>query len=112
MDRFDLPDKRWRIVKDWIIRQIDSGEWPADTKLPSIRALTRMFETSITTVQRALADLEADAYVSTVPGLAISSRLQARRNRPAALISPVSRSTSIMRWSRCSPKRLRALPRH
>ncbi|WP_150785343.1 winged helix-turn-helix domain-containing protein, partial [Pseudomonas fluorescens] len=67
MDRFDLPDKRWRIVKDWIIRQIDSGEWPADTKLPSIRALTRMFESSITTVQRALADLEADAYVSTVP---------------------------------------------
>ncbi len=67
MDRFDLPDKRWRIVKDWIIRQIDSGDLAAEAKLPSIRVLARMFETSITTVQRALADLEADAYVSTVP---------------------------------------------
>jgi DNA-binding transcriptional MocR family regulator len=66
MDRFDLPDKRWRIVKDWIIRQIESGEWAAESKLPSIRSLARMFETSITTVQRALADLEADAYVSTI----------------------------------------------
>jgi DNA-binding transcriptional MocR family regulator len=67
MDRFDIPDKRWRIVKGWIVRQIASGEWPAGSKLPSIRAMSRMFEASITTVQHALADLEADAYVSTIP---------------------------------------------
>jgi DNA-binding GntR family transcriptional regulator len=67
MDRFEAPDKRWRRVKDWIIRQIDSGEWPARTKLPSIRTLARLFDTSITTVQRALADLEANAYVLTEP---------------------------------------------
>lgn len=67
MDRFEAPDKRWRRVKDWIIRQIDSGEWPAQTKLPSIRTLARLFDTSITTVQRALADLEANAYVLTEP---------------------------------------------
>lgn len=67
MDRFETPDKRWRRVKDWIIRQIDSGEWPARTKLPSIRTLARLFDTSITTVQRALADLEANAYVLTEP---------------------------------------------
>ncbi|MEO9331150.1 PLP-dependent aminotransferase family protein [Ectopseudomonas guguanensis] len=67
MDRFDVADKRWRIVKDWIIRQIDSGEWPAQTKLPSIRTLARLFTTSITTVQRALVDLEANAYVLSVP---------------------------------------------
>jgi len=67
MDRLDIPDKRWWRVKDWIIRQIDSGEWPAQTKLPSIRTLARLFDTSITTVQRALADLEANAYVLTVP---------------------------------------------
>ncbi|SEN18388.1 PLP-dependent aminotransferase family protein [Pseudomonas sp. ok266] len=83
MDRFDLPDKRWRIVKDWIIRQIDSGEWAAGAKLPSIRTLARMFETSITTVQRALADLEADAYVSTKPriGYFVSASGQAKPAR-------------------------------
>lgn len=67
MDRFEKTDKRWRIVKDWVICQIDSGEWPPDSRLPSIRALARLFETSITTVQRALTDLEANAYVLTVP---------------------------------------------
>ncbi|WP_426201906.1 PLP-dependent aminotransferase family protein [Pseudomonas sp. TWP3-1] len=80
MDRFDLPDKRWRIVKDWVIRQIESGEWAAESKLPSIRTLARLFETSITTVQRALADLEADAYVSTIPrvGYFVSASGQAK----------------------------------
>jgi DNA-binding transcriptional MocR family regulator len=67
MERFDTAEKRWRIVKDWIIRQIESGEWAAESKLPSIRTLSRMFKTSITTVQRALADLEANAYVQTLP---------------------------------------------
>ncbi|RMO80044.1 aminotransferase-like domain-containing protein [Pseudomonas syringae group genomosp. 3] len=67
MDRFDIADKRWRIVRDWIIRQIESGEWAVESKLPSIRTLSSMFKTSITTVQRALADLEANAYVLTLP---------------------------------------------
>jgi len=67
MDRNHKPDKRWHAVKDWIVRQIDSGEWPAGSKLPSVRALTRLFDTSITTVQRALGDLEASAYVLATP---------------------------------------------
>jgi len=67
MDRFDITEKRWRIVKDWVIRQIQSGEWVAGSKLPSIREFSRMFETSITTVQHALADLEAEAYILAVP---------------------------------------------
>lgn len=80
MDRFDVPDKRWWIVKDWIIRQIDSSEWPAQTKLPSIRTLARLFDTSLTTVQRALADLEANAYVLSVPrvGYFVSAAGRAR----------------------------------
>jgi DNA-binding transcriptional MocR family regulator len=67
MKQFDLPDKSWKIVNNWIVRQIESGEWPAQTKLPSIRTLTRLFTTSITTIQRALTDLEANAYVFSVP---------------------------------------------
>lgn len=66
MDSFDRTDKQWQIVRDWIVRQIGSGEWPAESRLPSIRALARLFETSITTVQRALNDLEANAYVTSV----------------------------------------------
>lgn len=67
MDRFDKPEKRWQTVKEWIIRQIDSGEWTAGSKLPSVRVLARLFGASITTVQRALADLEANAYVLSTP---------------------------------------------
>lgn len=80
MDRFDRADKHWRIVNDWVIRQIESGEWAAESKLPSIRTLARLFETSITTVQRALADLQANAYVFTVPrvGYFVSASAQAK----------------------------------
>lgn len=67
MKRFESTDKRWRIVQDWIVRQIEGGEWPDESKLPSIRILARMFNTSITTVQRALAELEANAYILSVP---------------------------------------------
>lgn len=67
MHRFDESAKRWHVVRDWIIRQIDGGEWACEAKLPSIRTLARMFETSITTVQRALSDLEADAWILSVP---------------------------------------------
>jgi len=67
MERFESADRRWKIVKDWIVRQIEQGEWPDDFKLPSIRILARMFDTSITTVQRALAELEANAFILGVP---------------------------------------------
>lgn len=97
MDRFDVADKRWRIVKDWIIRQIDSGEWPAQTKLPSIRTLARLFTTSITTVQRALVDLEANAYVLSVPRSATSYRLLGAPAWKAPSIFQPSRSMSITR---------------
>lgn len=80
MDKFDRADKRWRIVNDWMIRQIEGGEWAAESKLPSIRSLARLFETSITTVQRALTDLQANAYVFTVPrvGYFVSATAQTK----------------------------------
>ncbi|WP_416423478.1 PLP-dependent aminotransferase family protein [Pseudomonas sp. App30] len=67
MDRIEKQQKRWRTVKDWIVRQIDSHEWQPGARLPSVRELTRLFGTSITTVQRALAELEASAYVLATP---------------------------------------------
>jgi len=60
-------ERRWRQVRNWIARQIESGEWAAKTKLPSIRILAHMFKSSIATIQRALADLEANAYVHSLP---------------------------------------------
>lgn len=74
MDRLQGTQKRWQSVRDWIVRQIDSGEWPAQSKLPSIRGLARLFDTSITTVQRALSDLEANAYVLSVPRVGYFTR--------------------------------------
>ncbi|MFJ4445795.1 PLP-dependent aminotransferase family protein [Pseudomonas sp. NPDC089422] len=67
MERNPSPDKRWHTLKDWLLRQIDSGGWPPGTQLPSVRELARMFGSSIATVQRALAELESNAYVSATP---------------------------------------------
>lgn len=67
MDRNPNPDKRWHTVNAWLLRQIDSGEWPSGTQLPSVRELARLFDSSIATVQRALAELEANAYVQATP---------------------------------------------
>ncbi|MDH0305307.1 MULTISPECIES: PLP-dependent aminotransferase family protein [unclassified Pseudomonas] len=67
MDRNRKPDKRWHAINAWLLRQIDSGEWPSGTQLPSVRELARLFDSSITTVQRALAELETNAYVQATP---------------------------------------------
>ena len=67
---------RWQDVHDWIIRQIDGDIWSEGTRLPSVRALARLFDTSLGTVQRALAALESEARVHTVPraGILVSAR--------------------------------------
>ena len=67
MDSTPKPDKRWHTVNTWLLRQIDSGEWPTGTQLPSVRELARLFDSSLATVQRALAELEANAYVQATP---------------------------------------------
>jgi DNA-binding transcriptional MocR family regulator len=67
MDRTRTTDKRWHTVYAWLLRQIDSGEWPSGTQLPSVRELARLFDSSLATVQRALAELEANAYVQATP---------------------------------------------
>lgn len=67
MDHTPKPDKRWQTVYAWLLRQIDSGEWPKGTQLPSVRELARLFDSSIATVQRGLAELEANAYVQATP---------------------------------------------
>lgn len=67
MDLNPKPDKRWQTVYAWLLRQIDSGEWPNGTQLPSVRELARLFDSSIATVQRGLAELEANSYVQATP---------------------------------------------
>lgn len=67
MDCNPKPEKRWHTLKDWLLRQIDSGDWPTGTQLPSVRELARLFDSSVATVQRALAELEANAYVQATP---------------------------------------------
>lgn len=62
---------RWQPVHDWIIRQIESDAWPEGKRLPSVRALADLFHTSIGTVQRALEQLETDAWLRTVPKVGI-----------------------------------------
>ncbi|MBL1377468.1 PLP-dependent aminotransferase family protein [Zobellella iuensis] len=72
-------EPRWKTIRHWIVRQINSGEWPETMKLPSIRALSRMFDTSVTTVQRALGDLESSCYIRAEPrtGYFVAAKTQA-----------------------------------
>lgn len=83
MDKGKREAKRWRHVRDWVVRQIDSGELTPTAPLPSIRELARLCATSLTTVQRALVDLEAEAYVVAVPrvGYFVAA---ARQGKPPA----------------------------
>lgn len=84
MEQLFQTEKRWQTVRDWIIKQIQAGEWGGEIQLPSIRSLARLFQTSITTIQRALADLEASAYIFSVPrvGYYVSQGCQKNVERP------------------------------
>ncbi|ENM5795237.1 PLP-dependent aminotransferase family protein [Vibrio mimicus] len=60
-------EKRWKSVRKWIALQIQSGEWPAGHKLPSIRSLSKLFDVSVATIQRALSDLELSSFIEAKP---------------------------------------------
>ncbi|ENM3860283.1 PLP-dependent aminotransferase family protein [Vibrio cholerae] len=60
-------EKRWKSVRKWIALQIQSGEWPAGHKLPSIRSLSKLFDVSVATIQRALSDLELSSFIEARP---------------------------------------------
>lgn len=54
---------RYQAIKDFIWRKIRDGVYPPSTKIPTELQLTKMFEVSRMTVNRALRELEADGIL-------------------------------------------------
>ena len=55
-------------IKEQLEEQILSGEVPQDTVLPSIRKMASDLAVSVITTTRAYKELEADGFITTVPG--------------------------------------------
>ncbi len=55
-------------IKEQIEEQILSGEIPEDTVLPSIRKMAGELLVSVITTTRAYKELEADGFITSVPG--------------------------------------------
>ena len=73
---------RYKMVRDHIIRNIRSGAWQADAKIPSENELVRELDVSRMTVNRALRELTAEGMLRRVQGLGSFGC------RPAAPVGP------------------------
>jgi Bacterial regulatory proteins, gntR family len=63
----DGPVAPWRQIYALLREQIDSGELPPGSRLPSIVDLAQTYEVALTTVRKALDRLKADGLVVTSP---------------------------------------------
>jgi len=55
-------------VKEQIRHRVAIGDWPADTELPSIRALAASISVSVITIKRAYLELELEGVIVTRQG--------------------------------------------
>jgi GntR family transcriptional regulator len=63
------PDPMYKQVTDQVKDAIATGVIEPETKLPSIREMSKELNISIITVKRAYADLEKEGYIYTRSGL-------------------------------------------
>lgn len=63
------PDPMYKQVTDQIKDAIASGTLPPETKLPSIREMSKELKISAITIKRAYADLENGGYITARSGL-------------------------------------------
>ena len=63
----DSPVPPWRQLYALLKGQIESGELPPGSRLPSIVDLAHTYEVALTTVRKALDSLKADGLVVTSP---------------------------------------------
>ncbi|MGH6874280.1 MAG: histidine utilization repressor [Aestuariivirgaceae bacterium] len=60
---------RYRQVKEHVLANIRSGDWPPGTRVPSENDLAAQFGIARMTANRALRELTRDGYVNRVPGV-------------------------------------------
>ena len=63
------PSPIYQRIKDYVLRHIESGEWPLDHQIPAESELVRQFKASRMTVNRALRELANEGRISRHPGL-------------------------------------------
>jgi GntR family transcriptional regulator len=65
----DDPEPMYRQIEEQVRDFILSGQLPAGTKLPSVRALASDLSCSVITTRRAYQDLESDGFIRTRHGI-------------------------------------------
>lgn len=63
-----LTAPKYYQIKMHIVNRIESGEYKAESKLPSENELSRMFEVNQNTAKKALRELELEKYIYRVQG--------------------------------------------
>ena len=63
------PDPLYKQVTDQVKDAIASGTLKPETKLPSIREMSKELKISIITIKRAYSDLEREGYIITRAGM-------------------------------------------
>src|SRR3990172_13004112 len=76
----------YRQIRDQIRRMVDDAALPPGTKLPGTRELAEQLGVSRKTILFAYQELEAEAYVETIP----QSGTYVRDRRPLGGVSPFS----------------------
>jgi GntR family transcriptional regulator len=65
----DDPEPMYRQIESQLRDFILSGQLPAGTKLPSVRALAKDLACSVITTRRAYQDLESEGFIRTRQGM-------------------------------------------
>ena len=63
------PDPMYKQITDQIKDAIAAGAMKPETKLPSIREMSKELQISMITIKRAYADLENEGYILTRSGM-------------------------------------------
>lgn len=90
----NLETPAYRQISEQLTAEILSGELPAGTALPPIRAVSKALGVSVITVRGAWDALEADGLIETRAGsgcfVAELSEAERERRRTDALAAPIS----------------------
>lgn len=63
------PNMKWKLIKNEIEREIISENWIGNSKIPYIEELATKYDTSVTTVKRALNALKEEKILYSAQGI-------------------------------------------
>ena len=72
--RSDTTPPKYRRIADDLRARIKSGEYPADSRLPTKAELMAHYEAALSTVDHAIEELRKQGYVDTVQGVGTFAR--------------------------------------